>query len=80
MFTSFPILLFIQNDFENENNLANEQTINAHRQNALEQVLTRRSFYDPAFSDSWSNYFEKKRSLFDPAYNDWANTFKRSEE
>ncbi len=67
-----------QNNLENENN---EQTINAAaRQHVLEQILTRRSFYDPAFSDSWSNYFDRKRSLFDPAYNDWANTFKRSEE
>jgi hypothetical protein len=66
------------NNLENENN---EQTINAAaRQHVLEQILTRRSFYDPAFSDSWSNYFDRKRSLFDPAYNDWANTFKRSEE
>lgn len=44
--------------------------------NNWNRVLIRRSFYDPAFSDSWSKYFDKKRSLFDPAYNDWANTFK----
>lgn len=42
--------------------------------------LNRRSLYDPAFSESWSKYFDKKRSLFDPAYNDWANTFKRANE
>ena len=24
-------------------------------------MLTRRSFYDPAFGDSWSKYLEKKR-------------------
>jgi hypothetical protein len=73
----FKLFFVIQNDLENENN---EQTINAARQHVLEQILTRRSFYDPAFSDSWSNYFDRKRRLFDPAYGDWANTFKRSDE
>lgn len=42
----------------------------------LKQILSRRSLYDPAYSDAWSNYFEKKRNLFDPAYNDWSNRFK----
>lgn len=50
------------------------------RNHALEQILNRRSLYDPAFSDSWSSYFERKRRLFDPAYSDWANSFKRSDE
>ena len=59
------------------NNLAHEQAARLH---ALEQILNRRALYDPAFGDSWSNYFEKKRSLFDPAYNEWANSFKRSDE
>ncbi|UJR28387.1 hypothetical protein I4U23_009628 [Adineta vaga] len=61
----------------------------AHNQNAaaaatrldiLKQILSRRSLYDPAFGDSWSNYFEKKRELFDPAYSDWSNSFKRSDQ
>lgn len=54
--------------------------MNAARLHALEQSLNRRGLYDPAYSDSWSNYLEKKRSLFDPAYSDWANSFKRSDE
>lgn len=77
------IFFFVQNELEHvlsEKNLANEQAINTARHHALEQILSRRSFYDPAFSDSWSSYFEKKRSLFDPAYSDWANSFKRSDE
>ncbi|CAM4888659.1 unnamed protein product [Rotaria socialis] len=63
----------------NEKNLDNEQDMSAARLRALEQIINRRSLYDPAYADSWSNYFEK-RSLFDPAYSDWANSFKRSEE
>ncbi len=54
--------------------------MNPARYQVLEQILNRRALYDPAFGDSWSNYLEKKRSLFDPAYNEWANTFKRSDE
>ena len=74
-----------QNDLEqgvHENHLGNEQNLHATaaRLHALNQVWARRSLYDPAFGDSWSNYFEKKRSLFDPAYSDWANSFKRSNE
>ncbi|CAF0761668.1 unnamed protein product [Rotaria sordida] len=64
----------------NGKNLINDQAITAAQLHALEQVLNRRSLYDPAYSDSWSNYLEKKRSLFDPAYSDWANSFKRSDE
>ncbi|CAF0884579.1 unnamed protein product [Rotaria sp. Silwood1] len=64
----------------NEKNFVNEQPLTVAQMHALEQVLNRRSLYDPAYSDSWSNYFEKKRSLFDPAYSDWANSFKRSDE
>ncbi|CAF1031133.1 unnamed protein product [Rotaria magnacalcarata] len=63
----------------NEKNHDNEQDMSAARLRALEQIINRRGLYDPAYSDSWSNYFEK-RSLFDPAYSDWANSFKRSDE
>jgi len=56
------------------------QALAALRHQALKQILSRRSLYDPAFGDSWSNYFERKRALFDPAYGDWANSFKRSYE
>lgn len=52
----------------------------AARLQVLEQLLSRRSLYDPAYGDSWSKYFEKKRALFDPAYGDWANSFKRSDD
>ncbi|CAF2404588.1 unnamed protein product [Rotaria sp. Silwood2] len=64
----------------NDKHLANEQPLTSAQLHVLEQIMNRRSLYDPAYSDSWSNYFEKKRSLFDPAYSDWANSFKRSDE
>jgi len=64
----------------NEKVHAHDQALAAARLQILKQMLTRRSLYDPAFGDSWSNYFEKKRSLFDPAYGDWANSFKRADE
>jgi len=53
--------------------------LKANRLHALKQMLSRRGLYDPAYGDSWSNYFERKRELFDPAYGDWANSFKRSD-
>ncbi|CAF2395323.1 unnamed protein product [Rotaria sp. Silwood2] len=59
---------------------SHDQTVSATHLQVLKQILTRRSFYDPAFGDSWSKYLEKKRNLFDPAYGDWANSFKRSNE
>jgi hypothetical protein len=46
----------------------------------IRQILHRRSLYDPAFGDSWSSYFEKKRDVFDPAYADWSNSYKRSDQ
>jgi len=64
----------------NENNYANDQALAAARHQILQQILSRRSLYDPAFGDSWSKYLEKKRALFDPAYGDWANSFKRSDD
>jgi len=65
---------------EHQKNIAHDQALAAARPQTLKQMLSRRSLYDPAFGDSWSNYLEKKRSLFDPAYGDWANSFKRSDE
>jgi hypothetical protein len=64
----------------NEQNDANDQALAVARLQILQQILHRRSLYDPAFGDSWSNYLEKKRALFDPAYGDWANSFKRSDD
>ncbi|CAF0770959.1 unnamed protein product [Adineta steineri] len=63
----------------NEKANVQDEAIAATRLHALKEILSRRSLYDPAFGDSWSNYLEK-RNLFDPAYSDWANSFKRSAE
>ncbi len=57
-----------------------DQDLAAARFQTLKQILSRRALYDPAYGDSWSNYFERKRALFDPAYGDWANSFKRSDD
>jgi hypothetical protein len=76
------MIFFFKNTDEhhaNEKNQAHSQAVASARLEALRNILSRRSFYDPAFGDSWSNYLEK-RNLFDPAYSDWANTFKRSDE
>ncbi|CAF3175770.1 unnamed protein product [Rotaria socialis] len=56
---------------------SHDQTLIVARSQRLKEMLTRRSFYDPSFDDTWSKYLEKKRNLFDPAYGDWANRFKK---
>jgi len=43
-----------------EEHQANEQALAAAHFQTLKQLLSRRSLYDPAYGDSWSNYFEKK--------------------
>jgi len=45
---------------KNEKIYANDQALATARLQILHQILNRRSLYDPAFGDSWSNYLEKK--------------------
>ncbi|CAF0815403.1 unnamed protein product [Rotaria sp. Silwood1] len=66
--------------YVNEKTNSHDQILTAPDRQTLKEMLSRRSFYDPAFGDSWSRYLEKKRNLFDPAYGDWANSFKRSHD
>ncbi|UJR21105.1 hypothetical protein I4U23_024205 [Adineta vaga] len=88
LFCAFFLLFSIVHSFRiseldrgtDDKNVANEQPVHRARLQGMDQILSRRALYDPAFGDSWSNYLEKKRTLFDPAYGEWANTFKRSDE
>ncbi|CAF0925786.1 unnamed protein product [Adineta ricciae] len=64
---------------QENNHVPSQDAAAATRLEILKQILSRRSLYDPAFGDSWSDSF-RKRNLFDPAYSDWSNSFKRSNQ